>query len=98
MHTRPEKSKVTRYETAMQVKKQIGKDPIELQLAPDLPEECAPLWDSFTRLSNCSYTEIKAYCELTGDLLCPWEISAIIGLDRIRQNPPERFLWLKKSH
>lgn len=96
MHSRPEKSKVTRYETAMQVKKQIGRDPVELQMAPDFPDACKHLWAVFTRLSRVDYQEIQAYCHLTGDYLDRWEIDAIIGLDRARANPPTRFLWLKK--
>ena len=96
MHSRPEKSKVTRYETAKQVQKQIGREPAELQLAPDLPSACSHLWGAYTRLSSSSYQEIKAYCDLTGDTLEPWEIDAIIGLDKIRQNPPSMYKWQKQ--
>lgn len=96
MHSRPEKSKVTRYETATQVAKQIGRDPIEIQLAPELPGVCVHLWGIFTRLPSVSYQEIQAYSAMTGDLLQRWELDAIMGLDRTRNNPPTRFLWPKK--
>jgi len=95
MHGRPEKSKVTRYESAMQVKKQIGRDPLEFQSAPTLPEECKHLWEVFTRLCSVNYQEIQAYCTMTFDTLCRWEVDAIIGLDRIRNNPPESYQWKK---
>ena len=90
MHARPEGSKISRYDTAIQVEKTLGRPPIELQAMPDMPNECAPVWETFTRLSSCSYTEIKAYIDLTGDILQRWEIGAIIGLDNIRKNPPTR--------
>ncbi len=97
MHSRPEKSKITRYETAMQVAKQLGRDPIEIQLAPSMPDVCGHLWDIFIRLSGVSFSEIESYCNLTGDKLKRWEIDAIIGLDRARNNPPTRFLWSMKQ-
>lgn len=81
----------------MQVKKQIGRDPVELQNAPPLPDACRHLWAIFTRLSQVSFAEIQAYSQLTHDYLDRWEIDAIIGLDCARNNPPTRFLWLKKQ-
>lgn len=96
MHSRPEKSSITRMENAQQVAKQLGRDPVELQLAPELPKECMYLWDIFTKLAGVSYQEIQAYCNVTGERLYKWETDALIGLDRARQNPPTRFLWLKK--
>lgn len=71
------------------MEKSIGREPQELAEAPELPAECTSVWDTFIRLSCCSYTEIKAYCDLTGDDLSVWEIDTLIGLDKIRNNPPE---------
>ena len=96
MHGRPEASKVSRYETALQVQSQIGRPPMELQLAPDLPVESECLWGAFSRLSDVSYTEIKAYAELTGNDLDCWEIDTIIGLGKIRLNPPSKYEWQEK--
>lgn len=96
MHSRPEGSKVSRFETCQQVQKS-GIEPIEFVQAPELPAECAELWEAFTRLSLCSYQEIDAYQRLTGVELVTWEIDALIGLDKIRNNPPKVYEWSQKQ-
>lgn len=97
MHSFPEGSKISRYDSCKQVMESSSIMPVEMSQMPDMPDECTFLWDAFTRLSSCSYTEIKAYIELTGDCLGRWEIDAIIQLNKVRANPPTRFQWLKKS-
>lgn len=64
------------------------------QLAQVLPEECRSVWNAFTDLrASCpsngfgpgriSYSEIDAYQRTTGDILAPWEITAIRRADRV---------------
>ena len=93
MHSRPEGSSITHMESAKQVEKRLGRKPPELENQPDFPAACAHLWGIYTRLSGVSFTEIKAYCDLTGDQLERWEIDGIIAIDTVRLNPPTRFLW-----
>ena len=95
MHAVPEGSKVTRYQSCVQVQKS-GVTPVEFDQAPELPPECSDLWGCFTRLSNTSFTEIESYVRLTGNELEPWEIEIIVQLGGIRNNPPESYQWSQK--
>lgn len=80
----------------MQVRKS-GIEPIEFAQAPELPGECSEVWETFTRLYECSYKEIESYQNVTGSILSNWEIDAIIGLNRIRNNPPQVYEWSQKQ-
>ncbi len=59
---------------------------------PDFPEEYTFAWEAFLDLNSCrgsngfglnaiSFTEIDAYCRLTGKVLLPYEINGINTID-----------------
>lgn len=64
----------------------------EVAPAPVLPAALAYLWNHFASLHRCrggngfgpnpiSWSEIKAYCDVTRTALCSWEVEAIRALD-----------------
>ena len=53
---------------------------------PEFPTPCAKVWSTFSLLADVSYSEIAAYTQVTGEEFQRWEVSAIIGLDRIRKS------------
>lgn len=64
---------------------QTGQKPKELDV-PELPKEGAHVWEWFLELHSArsgpiSFTEIKAWSELTGSLIEPWEVRAIKEMD-----------------
>lgn len=74
-----------------QVEKQTGITPPELGGVPDLPEAAAHVLHWYydlagTRtigmaLNPISYTEIQAWCNMTGNRPAPWEVLAIRQID-----------------
>lgn len=91
MHSCPDGSTVSRYDTYKQVEKARGSC-IELVNAPRLPGECQEAWRLFSQMPQVSYTEIKSYMELTGDTIAAWEIDLIIGFELVRRSEPK---WQK---
>ena len=61
--------------------------PPQLADRPELNEACVNAWETFISLPIVNYSEIKAMIELTGNHLEPWEIDAIMGLDKLRNSP-----------
>jgi len=77
------------------VEKQLGRPPASL-IGPEFPELLSHLWEVFVDLSNSrsdriplTYSEIRAYKDLTDTPLTPRDIEVIKELDR---------LWLKVMH
>lgn len=92
MHSRPNGSEVSRYDTLKQVEKTTGKTPPELQNAPTLRFEHEYVWTAYTSLSQFTYQEINAYSQTTGILLQGWEVNAIITLSKnieVQSWPPK---------
>lgn len=88
IHSKPEGSTVSRYESLEQVRRTTGKTPSELQEAPPLSVELEDTWDAFNSLSEFSYTEISNFIALTGRDLEPWEVKAIVKLAKYREVTP----------
>jgi hypothetical protein len=84
--------------------KAIGKDTsgLEADVAPlPIPLGTDYLIGLFARLSRTraegmsgglpiTYTEIKAYCDLTGEQLTLWELETIVAMDFALLNPEEK--------
>jgi hypothetical protein len=88
MHSIPEGSKVSRYDTAVQAQKSINMPLPELN-APELPDSCKHLWRLLTTLETVSYGELEAYQRVTGDDLAPWEIDVIMQINLLRRAEPK---------
>jgi len=68
-----------------QVQKTTGKVPRQLAEVPKLPESAAYIWHWFWELKGSqplTYTEIKSWSELTATPLTPFEVQALVELDR----------------
>jgi len=90
---KPDQNGITLREHLEQVERQTGKTLEELQ-GPEFPFPLSNIWSAFIDLSSTrgqgfsgplhiTYNEIKAYMELTGTELRPWEVEVIKGLDRV---------------
>jgi hypothetical protein len=91
------KSKATESDHLAQVAKQLGKDVEEIERSNDFapfPTIAGFVWDNFMDLhdgrsygmngpENLDYRSIKAWCDLTGIELSPWELKTIKSLDSI---------------
>jgi len=84
LHSFPEGSSVSRYDTYKQVEKATGRTPVEMQNKPTLRPLLNSTFDAFNQLPETSYSEIKAYIELTGNHLEWWEVEAIMELSKYR--------------
>ena len=94
------KGKATEADHLAQVAKQLGKDLKEVEKANAdaiFPDVASHLWATFIELHDgrtygmsgpnpISYDIIKAWCDLTGVDLSPWEVTIIKSLDN---------LWIK---
>lgn len=89
MHSRPEGSSISRYDTLKQVEKSTGRTPPDLLAAPELRGEHSYAWETFCSLKMHTYAEIEAYGRLTGVTLSPWEVDAVMVLARLREALPE---------
>ena len=63
-----------------QVRKTTGKVPRQLAEVPELPESAA-FWE-LKGSQPLTYTEIKNWSELTATPLAPFEVQALVELDR----------------
>lgn len=96
IHSHPEGSDISRYETLKQVEKTTGVTPPDLLSAPKLSVDHDDAWAAYTSMANHSYVELQAYEALTGVKLDPWEVKAIMSLSKHRGAPP---IWpLKSEH
>jgi hypothetical protein len=96
IHSHPEGSDISRFETLKQVEKTTGVTPPDLLSAPTLSVDHDDAWKAYTSMQTHSYAELAAYEQLTGVKLDPWEVSAIMSLSKYRGAPPK---WpLKSDH
>lgn len=80
-------SKATKREHLKKVWEISKKQPASLKEQPPLPEEAAHVWWLYHEVygaTHLTYLEIQAWASLTGRYLEPWEIRALIALDRRR--------------
>ena len=82
----PKGQKISRRESLQQVAAQLKRLPRELRNAPKIPDGYGWLWSVYVSLKNAaagpvSYSEIEAYCRLTGESLTPFEVDAIRAMD-----------------
>ena len=96
IHSKPKGSEISRYATYKQVEKSTGKTPKDLLNAPTLREELVDLWKLFCELPEYTYSELEAYGRLTGITLSPWEVDAIIKLNKYRGEELNK--WPPKKH
>jgi len=90
IHSCEEGQKVSRLDNLKQVAKthkKLGLPPPKGMFGPEMPKEAGNAWDTFTNMSSVNYTEIQAMISLTGNTLEPWEVEAIMGLDKLRRTP-----------
>ena len=87
-------SQSTRLQQWQAIERQTGVAPGELANAPILPECLYPLWDTYwkiiTGIDRLTLEAVNHYVQLYDDPLDPWEIDALIELDKVKQE-----LWLK---
>ena len=87
-------SQSTRLQQWQAIERQTGVAPGELANAPILPECLYPLWDTYwkiiTGLDRLTLEAVNHYVQLYDDPLDPWEIDALIELDKVKQE-----IWLK---
>jgi hypothetical protein len=95
MHSKPENSTVSRFETFQQVYKSTGKEPPELRDRPPFSNVLMNAWEAYERLTEFSYQEIDCFMKLTGHELEYWEVTAIMTLARYREVKPT---WPLKQH
>ena len=90
LHATPEGQTVSRYDQLKQVEKTLGAEPNSMVKVSDLPESAYNAWRVFCELisnvgsENITYSELAAYCALTGDELMNWEIKAIMTIKHSR--------------
>jgi len=96
IHSAPEGSDVSRYDSLKQVEKTTGKTPPDLVNAPTISADHDDAWNAYTSLQTFTYAEIEAYERLTGVKLDTWEVNAIMKLSKYRGASPK---WpLKSDH
>jgi len=82
---------VTQREHLEQVEKMLGEAPPEL-ISPDFPDVAAHLWAAFLDIHKGrsygmsggnprSWSDIAAWCNLTGIVLSSWDVETIKALD-----------------
>jgi hypothetical protein len=84
MHSAPEGSSISRYETLKQVEKSTGRTPPELLNTPSLSRDFEHAWEAYTSLREYTYTELDSYVRLTGCELDCWEVEAVMTLAKYR--------------
>lgn len=96
------KGKATESDHLAQVAKQLGKEVSDIEQSNAdaiFPDLASHLWATFLELHDgrtygmsgpnpISYDIIKAWCDITGVDLSPWEVSTIKALDN---------LWIKTT-
>ena len=91
---KPDKDGITEREHLEQVERQTGRRLEALEPPTPFPMLLEHVWSAFCRLSNSrttgfsgpnpiTYEQIKAWKELTETPIDPWEIQAVIRLDRV---------------
>lgn len=80
-------SDLTRWQEWDRIKKSKGVESTELQEKPALNYKSCYLWDLFLEIrkgcDSIGYESIKAYSDVMGVNLTPWECSVLIDIDQI---------------
>lgn len=90
----PDKDGVSERERLEQIQEQLGGETLEELIPPPFPEPLTGYWESFLELHSArgsgeggpdplSFSEIKAWVELTGKTLSTRELTCIRTLDRL---------------
>lgn len=88
-----DKNGTTTREHLEQVGRQTGRMPDEYY-GPELPELLESTWGMFLEINTgrqqgpLSFEGIKAYCDLTGQVIYNWQLDAIKRLD---------IIWMRKK-
>ena len=85
IYATPEKQEVSRFDTLTQVYKSTGKKPNALK-APELIDEAVITWELFLYLPVLSMAEIQAYSQLTGERISPWQVEALLKMNKLRNH------------
>ena len=56
---------------------------------PELDPACNTVWRVLNSVHEISYTELKAMADLTGEVLAPWEVEALMQVRVIQQSELE---------
>lgn len=82
-------SKITRLAAWEQVKKTTGHTPQGLAEKPELRADAQYLWNWYLEIKQgcekVGYVELKAYQDVTGEELTPFDASTILRIDLLRQ-------------
>jgi len=89
----PDKDGKTAYTELKQYERQAGETPEELIPPKEFPQELSFIWSAFCSLSDTrqigmngpmaiTYEQIKAWKELTNQVLRPRDVEAILAVDR----------------
>lgn len=82
------------------MEKSIGRAPEELRNQPPFPDHLNYLWGHYVALKNASggvigFDQIRAYADLTGEVLAPWEVEAVRAIDDAHSQEQAK-AWQKK--
>lgn len=83
----PKGSKVPLRDHLLQVQKTLKRPPKQLLEHTPLAEELRYLWHYYAEVkpkgSPLTYSELKSWSDLTGKLLAPFEVKALMQLDNL---------------
>ena len=48
-------------------------------------EDAYSTWDLFLKLPEFSMSELDAYCRLTSENIAPWQVDALIEMNKLRR-------------
>ena len=87
-HGRDKGATESRLAMWLKIQKRTGKVKKELKEQPFLKPELVYLWDMYCEIkSGCdqiTYSEIDAFCRLSGRRMATWEVSLLIKIDQVR--------------
>ena len=89
IHATPKDQKVSRLDTLTQVEKTLGRKPDALK-SPELIDESVPTWNLFLKLPVINLSEIKFYSELTGENIQPWQVEALLNMNKLKNKDYSR--------
>jgi hypothetical protein len=88
LHSYPEKSTVSRYQTFKQVEKSTGREPPQLRDRPPFSGVLNNAWEAYNSLTEYTFSEIESFMRLTGHDLQFWEVQAIVKLASFKEAKP----------
>jgi len=93
INAKPEGSKISRLEALQQVEKSRGVTPPDLLNCPKLSWHHDDCWKVYIALREHTWSELESYIKLTGTILEPWEIEAVMTLAKYKDQEPT---WISK--